>query len=111
MDNLLTITLEANHDQRNHHRSYRITIGRDLFGAWTVNICYSRVGQRGHELNFGHADAEPMQKVVQDHLRRRLSAPGRIGCSYVLHAFDSAAAFDGSDWIPTQLVAAFAPRP
>ena len=34
--------LESHHAERNHHRRYEATIGRDLFGDWTVTIRYER---------------------------------------------------------------------
>jgi hypothetical protein len=34
--------LEAHHAEGNHHRRYEATIGRDLFGDWTVTIRYGR---------------------------------------------------------------------
>jgi hypothetical protein len=38
MENLLTIALEAHNDDLNHHRSYEITVGRDLLDDWTLSI-------------------------------------------------------------------------
>ena len=34
--------LEAHHAERNHHRRYEATLGRDLFGDWSVTIRYGR---------------------------------------------------------------------
>lgn len=107
MDNLLAIALEAHHDKRNHHRSYRITVGRDLFGDWTVTIRYGRCGHDGHVRMFGSTDAKSMRKVIHDHLRRRLSAPGRIGCGYALEALSVADGFDVADWLEHDLLARF----
>jgi predicted DNA-binding WGR domain protein len=107
MDNLLTIALEAHHDKRNRHRSYCITIGRDLFGDWTVTIRYGRCGNYGQAQTFGGADAQLMRKVIRDHLRRRLSAPGRIGCEYALESLSVAEGFDVADWLEHDLLARF----
>ncbi len=30
MDNLLTLAFEAHHPERNHHRRYEVSVGRDL---------------------------------------------------------------------------------
>jgi predicted DNA-binding WGR domain protein len=57
MDNLLTVALEARHAERNHHRRYEITVGRDLFDHWTVAIRYGRIGQGGRVERFAGADA------------------------------------------------------
>lgn len=107
MDNLLTIALEAHHNELNHHRRYRITVGRDLLNDWTVSISYGRTGQRGQEKHFGGTDVDAMHKIVREHLRRRLSAPKRIGCSYRVTAFSTAAGFDSSAWLPKDLIAGF----
>ncbi len=76
MDNLLTIVLEAHHRQRNHHRSYRITVGRDLLGDRCVSIRYGRTGQYGQERRFGVADAGAMQAVVRDYRAASCPRPG-----------------------------------
>ena len=47
MDNLLTVAFEAHNPEKNHHRRYQITIGRDLLDDWTVAIRYGRTGQSG----------------------------------------------------------------
>lgn len=79
---LLTISLEAHNPERNHHRRYEVTVGRDLLGDWMVTIRYGRTGQGGQECRYGSSDPAAMQAVVREHLRRRLSAPRRIGCPY-----------------------------
>ena len=57
MDNLLTVALEAHNAEKNHHRRYQVTLGRDLLDHWTVAIRYGRTGQAGRELRY--AAAEP----------------------------------------------------
>lgn len=47
MDNLLTVAFEAHNAEKNHHRRYQVTLGRDLLNDWTVAICYGRTGQVG----------------------------------------------------------------
>jgi len=34
--------LESHRAERNHHRRYETTIGRDLLGDWTVTLRYER---------------------------------------------------------------------
>ena len=36
MDNLLTVAFEAHNAEKNHHRRYQVTVGRDLLDDWTV---------------------------------------------------------------------------
>jgi hypothetical protein len=44
---------------------------------------------------------------IRDRLRRRLSAPKRIGCPYRLTALNSAPGFDASAWLPGEIMARF----
>jgi predicted DNA-binding WGR domain protein len=107
MDNLLTVALEAHHAERNHHRSYVATVGRDLFGDWTVTVHYGRVGQGGQEMRYAAPEPQEVQAILRDRLRRRLSAPRRIGCAYRLAAFSAAPGFDAALWLPGEVMAAF----
>jgi predicted DNA-binding WGR domain protein len=90
MDNLLTVTFEAHHKGKNHHRRYEVTVGRDLLDDWKVAIRYGRIGQGGQERRYASPKPEEMRVVIRDRLRRRLSAPKRIGCPYRLAAFSAA---------------------
>ena len=107
MDNLLTIALEAHNPERNHHRRYEITVGRDLFGDWTVGVRYGRVGGGGQELRYGAEQAEAMQQVVRERLHDRQSAPRRIGCAYRLVRCEAAPDMEADEWLPPGWRAAF----
>jgi predicted DNA-binding WGR domain protein len=106
-DNLLTVALEAHHAERNHHRRYEATVGRDLFGDWTVTIRYGRVGQGGQMLRYAATEPEPVRAILRDRLRRRLSAPKRIGCAYRLASLSTAPEFDATWWLSGEVVAGF----
>jgi predicted DNA-binding WGR domain protein len=107
MDNLLTVALEAHHAELNHHRRYEIVVGRDLLDDWTVCIRYGRIEQDGQVQRFaGSHDAE-MKAIVRDRLRRRLSAPKRIGCAYRMTNLSTADGFDGMAWLPVEVMARF----
>jgi predicted DNA-binding WGR domain protein len=107
MDNLLTIAFEAHHQEKNHHRRYQVTVGSDLLDGWTVAICYGRTGHAGREIRYTAAEADAMRAIIRDRLRRRLSAPKRIGCPYRLAAFSAAPGFDASAWLPGEVMARF----
>jgi predicted DNA-binding WGR domain protein len=107
MDNLLTVTFEAHSQEENHHRRYQITVGRDLLNDWTVAVRYGRTGQGGQEKRFASQKAQEMQAVIRDRLRRRLSAPKRIGCPYHLTALSAAPGFDAAAWLPGEVMAKF----
>ena len=99
MDNLLTVTFEAHHAEKNHHCRYRITVGRDLLDDWTVAIRYGRTGQGCQEKGFASLEADAMRAVIRERLRRRLSATRRIGCPYRLAESSAALGFDAAAWI------------
>ena len=107
MDNLLAATFEAHNTEKNHHRRYSIRIGRDLLDDWTVTIEHGRTGQAGKETRFGSSEIEVIQAIIRDRLRRRLSAPKRIGCAYRLAILETAPDFDCSIWLPAGLIGSF----
>ena len=107
MDNLLTVAFEAHNTEKNHHRRYEITLGRDLLDDWTIAIRYGRTGQGGRELRYAAAGAEEVRAIIRDRLHRRLSAPKRIGCPYRLAVFTAAPGFDASYWLPGEVMARF----
>lgn len=107
MDNLLTMELEAHHAELNHHRRYRITVGRDLLDDWTVSIRYGRTGHEGTELRYVSSKAEEMQQVIRKRLQRRRSATRRIGCAYRMTSFAAAPDFNVAGWLPGEFLASF----
>jgi hypothetical protein len=107
MDNLLTVAFEAHSQEANHHRHYQITVGRDLLNEWTVAITFGRAGEGGRQIRFGSPRLDDMQAVIRERLRRRLSAPKRIGCPYRLTALTAAPGFDTSAWLPDEVMARF----
>ena len=104
---LLTIELEAHNPAANHHRSYALAIGRDLFGAWTVTIAYGRTGTAGHVQILSAATEAGARQLVHARLRRRLSAPRRIGCPYHLIRLEGAQGLTPTDWLPQDMPTLF----
>jgi hypothetical protein len=82
-------------------------VGRDLLDDWTVVICYGRTGQAGREICYAASQEEAMRAIIRDRLRRRLSAPKRIGRPYRLVAFSAAPGFDAAAWLPGEVMAGF----
>lgn len=107
MDNLLNVAFEAHHAENNHHRRYEITVGRDLLDDWTVSIRYGRTGQFGRLIRYAGSDAKSLQSIVKERLRRRLSAPKRIGCAYRLKELNSASGFEAGGWLPGDVICSF----
>jgi predicted DNA-binding WGR domain protein len=108
MDSLLTVAFEAHHAERNHHRHYEVRIGRDLLDDWTVTIRYGRTGQHGQERRYGSSEPDMLRAIIRDRLRRRLSAPKRIGCSYRIASLSESPGFVASDWLPVDVMERFA---
>lgn len=100
MLDLLTVALEAHSDERNHHRRYEVSVGRDLLEHWVVTIRYGRVGRPLQVLCFSSPHQERARAVIHDRLRRRLSAPRRIGCRYAVRLLSVADGIDLGDWVP-----------
>jgi hypothetical protein len=82
------ITLVAIHPERNVRHSYRLSLGRNLLGDWTVELRYGRIGQRGQERRIVWHSLEEGRRLARTYLRRRISAPRRIGCPYRVANFD-----------------------
>lgn len=105
MDNVLTVAFAAHNPEANHHRRYELTLGRDLLGDWTVVVRYGRVGHGGSERQYG-GDPEAVRAIIRERLRRRLSAPRRIGCGYRLTELSVAPGVDPAVWLPIEVLAA-----
>ena len=78
---MFAIELQAVSPQA-HQRAYEIHVGPDLFGQLVVTIEFGVIGRRGQRRVHLVADIAEAQAVVRQALRRRLSAPRRIGVPY-----------------------------
>jgi predicted DNA-binding WGR domain protein len=74
--------LEAKDASRNLHRAYSIAYGQDLFGNWIVETTYGRIGRKGRTIVTVVANEDEALKHVRKCLKRRESAPTRIGIAY-----------------------------
>jgi hypothetical protein len=79
---VFAIELQAVSPQAQHRRAYEIHVGSDLFGQLVVTIDFGVIGARGQRRVHLVADIAEAQVVVRRALRRRLSAPRRIGVPY-----------------------------
>ncbi|MCW3476896.1 WGR domain-containing protein [Limobrevibacterium gyesilva] len=78
----LMIELEARDPARNRFRAWRIEAGRDLFGTWTTQLRFGRIGCQGRVLTRAFDSEAEAQAFIGAGLRRRASAPARIGVPY-----------------------------
>jgi predicted DNA-binding WGR domain protein len=74
--------LEARDPERNIHRAYSIAYGQDLFGNWIYETTFGRIGGKGRTLVTVVITEEEALNYVQKALKRRQSAPKRIGVGY-----------------------------
>jgi len=74
--------LEAKDASRNIHRAYSIAYGQDLFGNWVVETTYGRIGGKGRTIVTMVSNEDEALQYVQKALKRRQSAPKRIGVAY-----------------------------
>ena len=78
------IYLEARNPARDCMRAYRLTLTRDLFGVFVVETRYGRIGTYGHALTYSFDDEVGARAFMDQCLRRRRSAPKRIGVPYTV---------------------------
>jgi predicted DNA-binding WGR domain protein len=78
----LSIYLEARAPRRRCHRAYAIELVRDLFGVWLVEMTYGRIGTQGRTKVRSFAQLSDAHRQVTTCLRRRATAPQRIGVAY-----------------------------
>jgi hypothetical protein len=88
MDNLLKVRLRAINPDLGFDRTYTIILGRDLFRQWYVTIVFGRYNIWGTSKTLALETQEEAISYIHQKLRRRLSSPKRIGCSYQLVSFD-----------------------
>ncbi len=103
------IALEARNPARGCWRHYRVEAGTDLFGAWVVAIGYGRLGAVGRSRSYVVRDEAAARRLAEGLLRRRATAPRRLGVAYrIVELIDPAgwaesfeATFDASLSPPT----------
>jgi len=76
------IILEARNPARRCLRQYRVEAGTDLFGIWMVEIGYGRIGTAGRSRSYVVRDEDEARHLAQSILKRRATAPRRIGVAY-----------------------------
>lgn len=82
MNDNFHITLEAKNPEKGNFRSYAIDAGQDLFGHWKIEVSYGRIGRRGRSVTYSAPDDKEAAAIIRHCLKRRATAPKRIGVSY-----------------------------
>lgn len=76
------IWLEAVCRERNVARRYTVALSRDLFGASIVEFAWGRIGTKGQGRAVSFDSENEATRFARLPLRRRASAPKRIGVPY-----------------------------
>jgi hypothetical protein len=86
----MLIELRACDPTANRFRAWRLEAGCDLFGTWLAEVRFGRIGRPGRALRRAFASEREVRAFVRARLRRRASAPARIGVAYRCTAADAA---------------------
>ena len=78
----LTILWEACNPQRNMARSYRLTMAQDLFGWFTVERQWSRIGTQGSSLTASFERREEALAYCKQIIRKRSHSRKSLGANY-----------------------------
>jgi predicted DNA-binding WGR domain protein len=77
------IHLEARDETRNVRRAYRIQVSMDLFGHTVVEWWWGRIGTAGQARRRSFPESDEAARHLRALLRRRDTAPRRLGVRYV----------------------------
>jgi predicted DNA-binding WGR domain protein len=77
-----TIELEARNPMANRLRKWKVELSQDLLGRWTVDTEFGRIGSSGRQLRHVFASQSAARAFLGRGLRRRATAPVRIGVLY-----------------------------
>ncbi len=86
--------LHACDPARKHWRAYRVEAGQDLLGDWLVEVTFGRIGPGGRIVRYVASNEADARGLARACLRRRASAPRRIGVAY-----EERSRFDPNGWI------------
>lgn len=78
----MLIELQARNPAANCLRQWRIELERDLFGNWVADIRFGRIGLPGRALHRIFPSQAEALAFLRQRLRRRATAPIRIGVAY-----------------------------
>lgn len=92
------IKLEAKNPEKGHLRAYCIDAGQDLFGQWSIEVTYGRIGRRGRSVTYSAMDDAGAAAIIRHCLQRRATAPKRIGVPYQIREL-----CDPKEWADVRL--------
>jgi hypothetical protein len=78
-----SIEQEARNPAANRLRRWQLDLGKDLLGAWIAEVRFGRIGSQGRLLRHVFASEDEALAFMRRRLRRRATAPARIGVPYL----------------------------
>ncbi len=106
---LLEISLRCDNPERNVARSYHVAAGYDMFGMWSIIVRNGRAGTTGATRHYSVTGLAEARQIVLRSLRRRLSAPQRVGAPYRVVSLFHTSDVDPDLWIPAEFRAVSIP--
>ena len=91
---LFACFLEARLPTANLARAYRIVVSEDLFGQYTVDVTFGRIGTYGTAKRYTVTEIAAVRAKLRQLLKRRLTAPRRLGVAYCCRSL-----FDPHGWL------------
>jgi predicted DNA-binding WGR domain protein len=85
------IALEARDPALSLARAYGLEAGQDLFGTWVVELRHGRIGHRGRTRLLAFDSEVAARAEIRRCLKRRATAPRRIGTGYQVVAMEGGA--------------------
>jgi hypothetical protein len=79
---VFVIRLEAESPVTRMPRVYQLSVDRDLFGTWVVDIAFGRRGCRGRVMRVLAETEQAVRRLLQQRLRRRTAPPKPTGLTY-----------------------------
>jgi len=79
---IFVIRLEAESPVTRLPRVYQLSVDRDLFGTWVVDIAFGRRGCRGRVMRKLAETEQAVRRLLRQRLRRRTAAPSPSGLAY-----------------------------
>ena len=84
MLDVLRIEMQACERAANRYRSWRVEVGQDLFGMWTVRVTFGRIGCNGRTVSRLFPTEAAAKAFARSGLRRRQTSMRRFGVPYRL---------------------------
>jgi hypothetical protein len=80
----IDVELQACDRAANRFRSWRVEVGKDLFGRWNARVSFGRIGCEGRTRRHDFRTEAEVERFLRRCLRRRGTALNRLSIRYRL---------------------------